>query len=229
MSAGGEGEGRGGKLLSRDEFARRLACTLEQLGIPIPAAKQLEGLGKHLELLYTWNARINLTGIRDVGEGIRRHTCESLEGLPYLREAVEAGTGAMVDLGSGNGYPALPLLQLVPDLQGILVESSGRKADFLRTATSGSGVGERVRIDHRRLKSVNELPEALACVTLRAFPKPVQWIPELLEKNRTRRVLCWMSMNDARTLAADLRSRGFMSQIEPLRSHKTGALFIGSR
>lgn len=228
MTGGGEDEGRGDKLLSHDEFARRLTLTLEQLGIPLPAPKQLDALSKHLKLLYIWNTRINLTGIRNIDEGIRRHACEALEGLPYLREAVGAGNGSMVDLGSGNGYPALPLLHSVPDLQGVLVESSGRKSDFLRAATRESGVGERVRVDHRRLKSANDLPEGLACVTLRAFPKPAQWIPELLERNRTQRVICWMSMNDATKLAADLRSRGFRSQIEPLRSHKTGALLIGS-
>jgi 16S rRNA (guanine527-N7)-methyltransferase len=75
------------------------------------------------------NDRLGLTAIKEPGEFVERHIGEGFEGAAMLAEDVE---GALLDLGSGNGYPALPLVAARPGLVPLLAEASPGKAEFLR-------------------------------------------------------------------------------------------------
>lgn len=97
-------------------------------GIPDPIRT---GLIDHLRLLLVWNQSINLTAIRDPLTAVREHILDSLTALPILRER---STDALLDLGSGGGYPGLPLALAVPARRVLLVESVGKKASFLAVA-----------------------------------------------------------------------------------------------
>jgi len=78
-------------------------------------------------MLLKWNEKINLTAIREPLEILYRHFCESM----YAAVAVPLERGRLADVGSGGGFPGLPLKIIRPDLQVFLVESNVKKATFL--------------------------------------------------------------------------------------------------
>jgi 16S rRNA (guanine527-N7)-methyltransferase len=84
-------------------------------------------LSTYLDLLLKWNARTNLTAIRDPEEIIRRHFGESLFAAQHLGNPY-----TLLDLGSGAGFPGLPIALLHPEIQVTLAESQNKKATFLR-------------------------------------------------------------------------------------------------
>ena len=104
-------------------------------GVAVPA--ELPGkLSIYLDLLLRWNARTNLTAIREPEEIVRRHFGESL----LLAGLVPLAAGRVLDLGSGAGFPGIPMQLLRPDLLVTLAESQGKKASFLREAVRSLGL-----------------------------------------------------------------------------------------
>ncbi|HZL26544.1 MAG TPA: 16S rRNA (guanine(527)-N(7))-methyltransferase RsmG [Acidobacteriaceae bacterium] len=90
-------------------------------------------LSVYLDLLLRWNARTNLTAIRDPEEIVRRHFGESLFAGVHLAPLLPTDA-TLLDFGSGAGFPGLPIQLLLPELQVTLAESQGKKASFLREA-----------------------------------------------------------------------------------------------
>jgi len=89
---------------------------------------QLSQLSTHYAALSRWNERLNLTRIRDLGDSVRFHYCESL----FLARSLPPISQRIVDIGSGAGFPGIPVAILRPDCEVTLVESHQRKAVFLR-------------------------------------------------------------------------------------------------
>jgi 16S rRNA (guanine527-N7)-methyltransferase len=92
-------------------------------------ASQVDQVSIYLDLLLKWNARINLTAVRDPEEMVTRHFGESFFAAERLLHSREPLT--VIDLGSGAGFPGLPLAIFAPWAQVTLIESSGKKAAFL--------------------------------------------------------------------------------------------------
>jgi hypothetical protein len=203
------------------ELAREVAEGWGRMGGP-PLDPDVAGqVGIQLHLLYLWNRRINLTAIRDPHDGVRRHGLEALEAtlVPGLPEE-----GLLADLGSGNGFPALPILAARPRLAGLLVESSARKVDFLRAAARESGMVQRVKVEQLVLERLDQLPADLAILTLRGFPDPERWILEAATRRPAASILAWLSLDDAGRIARRLEQRGERAEVRPLRSSGTGAI-----
>lgn len=93
-----------------------------------PFAPQLEA---HFNLLTRWNAKLNLTRIDSLEDAVRLHYCESL----YLATALPTSPLRIADIGTGAGFPGLPIAIARPECQVTLVESHQRKAVFLREAS----------------------------------------------------------------------------------------------
>lgn len=91
----------------------------------------LKHLENHFALLNRWNLKMNLTAIRDPVEIVRRHYCESLFLAAHLPSAVQD----LIDVGSGAGFPGIPVAILRSDIRVTLLESNRRKCVFLREAT----------------------------------------------------------------------------------------------
>jgi 16S rRNA (guanine(527)-N(7))-methyltransferase RsmG len=91
---------------------------------------QLDQLQNHYEALTRWNERLNLTRICELGDSVRFHYCESL----FLAQSLPPGAQRIVDIGSGAGFPGIPVAIFRPDCEVTLVESHQRKAVFLREA-----------------------------------------------------------------------------------------------
>ncbi len=206
--------------LTRRAFASR--------GLALPPKNTIGALTLHLAELYRWNTRINLTAIRDGSTGVLRHLLESWEGVVALREAGAGDHGLLVDLGSGNGYPALGVLAGFPEWRGVLYESVGRKVDFLRSTVQRLGWTDRVEVRQERIRNAADLPTA-DIVTFRAFPHPETWAREVLQTRAAPTLLTWLSAQDARQVAETLDRIGCSSHILPLRSHAKGALLLARR
>lgn len=90
----------------------------------------LASVNVHLSLLTRWNQRMNLTALRTPEAMVERHFGESLFAARHLcpRDSQQA----LFDLGSGAGFPGLPIKYWAPNLQLTLIESHGKKATFLR-------------------------------------------------------------------------------------------------
>ncbi|MGA2185515.1 MAG: 16S rRNA (guanine(527)-N(7))-methyltransferase RsmG [Bryobacteraceae bacterium] len=95
---------------------------------------QLGALERHYDLLVRWNRVLNLTSIRNVEEAVVRHYCECLFFASLLPEC-----GRILDLGSGAGFPGIPIAILRSACTVSLLESHKRKAVFLREATRELG------------------------------------------------------------------------------------------
>jgi 16S rRNA (guanine(527)-N(7))-methyltransferase RsmG len=110
-------------------------------------------LFRHYELLQLWNQRMNLTTVRPGPETVIRHYCESL----FFATHLPAGNNqiSLYDLGSGAGFPGFPIAVLKPNWQVTLVESSQRKAVFLREST-------------RQLRNVKVLAERMEDISEQA-------------------------------------------------------------
>jgi 16S rRNA (guanine527-N7)-methyltransferase len=94
------------------------------------ADMQIDQLYRHYELLLRWNQRMNLTTVRPGPQAVVRHYCESLffaDRIPVASDVVR-----VLDAGSGAGFPGIPMAILKPAWHVALVESTKRKAVFLR-------------------------------------------------------------------------------------------------
>ena len=88
---------------------------------------QVGQIQEYIKLLLAWNEKVNLTAIRDPLDILHRHFCESM----FPAKLVELDGCRIADIGTGGGFPGLPLKILLPNAQIALVESSIKKAAFL--------------------------------------------------------------------------------------------------
>jgi len=95
-----------------------------QLGISL-SATQADQLLRLLDELDDWNQRMNLTAIRERGQQITKHLLDSLSVQPFLR-----GT-RVVDVGTGAGFPGIPLAIVNPEREFTLLDSTGKKLKFI--------------------------------------------------------------------------------------------------
>jgi 16S rRNA (guanine527-N7)-methyltransferase len=99
--------------------------------LPAPLSPaQLDQVRAYLDLLVRWNAKTNLTAVRFPGEMLTRHFGESFFAAAHLVQEEVPQTA--IDVGSGAGFPGLPLAIYSPETKVTLVESQNKKATFLK-------------------------------------------------------------------------------------------------
>jgi 16S rRNA (guanine527-N7)-methyltransferase len=120
---------------SPEVFAELLALALD--GMVILSPDQLRLLEAHYQLLLRWNARMSLTTVTSMSEAVVRHYAESIFlGQLLLKTEADADDRlGIVDIGSGAGFPGIPIAVLRPTWRVTLVESNQRKAVFLAEAS----------------------------------------------------------------------------------------------
>lgn len=132
-----------------------------------------ERLAALIDALLHWNRRINLVAPTTALEAVERHVLDSLALLRLLeRPEVQALATEWWDIGSGSGFPALPLAIARPDLGLRLVEPNGKKVAWLQDARARFGL-ERVRVEQGRLDALAGPPPAAAMS--RATFAPEEW------------------------------------------------------
>jgi 16S rRNA (guanine527-N7)-methyltransferase len=137
-------------------------------------ADEVKRLSSYYELLRRWNDRLHLVAPCSPEEFATRHVLESLLLLPHLPE-----TASLVDVGSGAGLPSIPCLIMRPDLRATLVESSPRKAVFLREALRKVNSREPAALSVARFEQT-DAPKA-DFVTCRALDRFQEFLPALIE------------------------------------------------
>src|SRR5260370_6336186 len=106
-----------------------------------------------------WNEKVNLTAIRDPLEILYRHICESM----YAAGVMPLKSGRLADVGSGGGFPGLPLKIIQPDLHVFLVESNIKKVTFLAEVIRELGLKD-AQVLARRYEELGEEVSPLAYV-----------------------------------------------------------------
>jgi len=127
----------------------------------ILTAEQCAALQRVLDELNDWNQRLNLTAIRDPQQQITKHLLDSLSIHPYLR-----GT-RIADIGTGAGFPGLPLALVNPDKQFVLIDSVNKKLRFVEHAAQAMGLTN-VAVLHTRAQDY-KLEPRFDCVVSRAM------------------------------------------------------------
>lgn len=120
----------------------------------------------YLALLLKWNARINLTAVRDPGEIVRRHFAECI----FAASQLPTGIATLLDYGSGAGLPGIPIAICRPEITVTLAESRSKKAAFLREAVRTLEL--RAEVWDGRVEFL-PLARVFDAVTLRAVDKMV--------------------------------------------------------
>ena len=116
----------------------------------------IAALTSHGRAVLEANARLHLTTVRDPAEFVERHIGESLDGAALLPPDA---AGVLVDLGSGNGYPGVPLGLARPGLRVVLAEASPKKAGFLEQVVR-SMPEDRFTVLHRQVQRAEDLADA---------------------------------------------------------------------
>ena len=99
------------------------------------AESQLKYISMYIDILLRWNARVNLSSVRQPDQILARHFGESLFAAQHLFQA--GANDHLIDVGSGAGFPGLPIKICDPELRVTLIESSQKKATFLREIIRG--------------------------------------------------------------------------------------------
>jgi 16S rRNA (guanine527-N7)-methyltransferase len=160
-------------LTPTDTFSRALRDHAAEFGIQL-SADEVRRLSNYYELLRKWNERLHLVAPCSPEEFATRHVLESLLLLPHLPE-----NASLVDVGSGAGLPIIPCLIMRTDLRATLVESSPRKAVFLREALRNVNSREPAPLTVARFEQT-DAPEA-DFVTCRALDRFQEFLPALIE------------------------------------------------
>ena len=143
---------------------------------------QIAQLSRYLDLLLAANETMNLTRIESRAAAEVGHVGDALTLLPFLPR----GAHRLADIGSGGGVPGIPLAIVRPDASVLLVESTQKKAAFLKTAAAELGLGN-VTISSQRAEDVghSEARETFDIVTARAVGAMiflVEWCLPLVKK-----------------------------------------------
>ena len=147
---------------SSTEIGARLNQLLVEAGIAPLRPPILARFEAYYALLQRWNARMNLTSIRDQEGILSRHFVESIACAVHLPPEVNT----LLDFGSGAGFPGIPIAICRPEIHATLAESQGKKSAFLREAVRTLGLGATVHAGR-----AETLPTKFNCVILRAVDR----------------------------------------------------------
>ncbi|MCE5190113.1 MAG: 16S rRNA (guanine(527)-N(7))-methyltransferase RsmG [Eubacteriales bacterium] len=136
---------------------------------PELTARQLEQFSTYYEMLVDWNTRVNLTAITEPEDVVNKHFIDSLAAEPYLSKGA-----SVADVGTGAGFPGIPLLIVRPDLKLTLMDSLQKRLVFLeavlkeldlpaecvhaRAEDAGQNPRYRERFDAALSRAVSALP-----------------------------------------------------------------------
>src|ERR1700736_802678 len=171
---------------------------LQEFGLTA-TEQQVFCIQRYMALLLKWNEKINLTAIRDPLEILYRHFCESM----FAAGAVPLERGRLADVGSGGGFPGLPLKIIRDELEVFLLESNAKKATFLAETIRELEL-ERARVIVSRYQELFEEVTPLDAVCSRAlgeFAPFLAWAGS--ERIAAKQVVLWIGGGDLDTVGKE--------------------------
>ena len=164
---------------------------LEEFGITLND-KQILCIQRYMGILQQWNEQLNLTAIRDPLEILYRHFCESM----YAAVAVPVEAGRFADIGSGAGFPGIPLKILRPEIQLFLVDSNVKKGTFLAEVVRDLELTDTRVLISRYQELCEELAplDFVCCRAVGEFTPFLDWAAG--EQLSARRTLLWIGGRD---------------------------------
>src|SRR6266849_6850548 len=173
----------------------RIGRALADFGVRL-SPEQTGQIISYLRLLLIWNGKVNLTAIRDPVEILYRHFCESM----FAGVSVPIESGRLADVGSGAGFPGLPMKILRPGLQVSLIESNVKKATFLAEVIRELNLSD-ARVIVGRYEDLGEEIAPVDFICSRAvgeFDRFLCWAAE--EALNAKHVVLWVGGKDVEAI-----------------------------
>src|ERR1700749_2979360 len=154
--------------------------------------EQIRQIQQYMVLLLKWNDAMNLTAIQDPLEILYRHFCESMFGATLI----PVGFGRLADVGSGGGFPGLPLKIACPELEVCLIDSNIKKATFLAEVVRELAMpGARVLVSRYEELDEEITPLDVACSrAVGEFAQFLKWAAS--EQIAAKKVMLWIGGRD---------------------------------
>lgn len=155
-----------------DDIREMLIAGAKGIGIKV-TAEQAGKFQRYMELLVEWNEKLNLTAITEPGEIVEKHFLDSLTLLPACKPK---DGGKLLDVGTGAGFPGVPLKIMRPDLDVTLLDGSNKRLNFLGELCGELGIecrrvhkrAEEAGLD-KRMRESYDLVAARAVAQLRVL------------------------------------------------------------
>lgn len=206
------------------QFRERIRRRAKRVDVRL-ADEQLTALEEYVRLLARWNQKINLTALSVAepdDEAIDRLLMEPLVAAKYL----PPGPLRLIDVGSGSGSPAIPLLITVPGISLTMVESKTRKAVFLTEVVRALGAKATVETSrYENLLSRPDLHEGADVVTVRAVRVETRTLLSLQAFLAPAGQLFWFRSGDGKPEAAVPVPLRF-NALHPLTDQARSALLV---
>ena len=167
--------------MDKDRLTRLFLQASQEVRVSL-SAQQVELFWLYLQELLEWNKTFSLTGIKNPDDIIIKNFIDSLTPLPYLDSS-----GKLLDIGSGAGFPSIPLKIACPELEVQLVEASRKKVSFIKHLIRTLGL-EGVSVLHSRVEEMEQPERPFRTIISRAFRRPaplLQLVTPLLEPSTT--------------------------------------------
>lgn len=183
-----------------NKFRSALEAAASGFGLEALGEHQVSQLVRHYSMLRRWNRRINLTRIIEPEQAARLHYAESLFGARFI-----GGAASLLDIGSGAGFPAVPLALARPEVQVVALESNQKKSLFLREVK-----------DELSLKNLNVVTERLESydwsgfemLTSRALDRAETILPGIVQRLAVRqRLMLYCSADLLKSIEESLGSQ----------------------
>ncbi|PQJ21179.1 16S rRNA (guanine(527)-N(7))-methyltransferase RsmG [Tenacibaculum sp. SG-28] len=142
--------------------------------------KQIEQFEKLQELYKDWNLKINVVSRKDIDELYLRHVLHSLGIAKVMAFQPKA---KVMDVGTGGGFPGIPLAILFPETQFHLVDSIGKKIKVVREVVEGLGL-ENVKTTHGRVEEVSETYDFIVSRAVAQMETFHRWVKNKVHKKQ---------------------------------------------
>ncbi len=159
--------------MNKEEFVKEIILKLKEINININE-KIADKFYKYTNMLLEWNEKINLTAITEISDIILKHYIDSLTINKYIKEQ-----NTIIDIGTGAGFPGIPLKIVNPNNKFILVDSLNKRINFLKEVEKELNLQD-IEMIHSRVEDLAKIKEYREKIDL-AVSRAVANLSTLLE------------------------------------------------